>query len=95
MNLEFSSSTSERALGLIWNIHRDTFTFKSIIKYYSDTKRGMLSLISSIFDPLGILTPCLLQLKRIAQQLWKQYIDCDEPISNSLLKQWEIWKEDM
>ena len=49
VNLEFSSPTSERALGLIWNIQKDTFTFKPIIKYYPDTKRGILSLMSSIF----------------------------------------------
>ena len=51
--------------------------------------------MSSIFETLGILTPCLLQPKRIIQQLQKQNIDRDEPIPNSLLKQWEFWKEDM
>ena len=95
VNLEFSSPTSERALGLIWDIQKETFTFKPIIKYYPDTKCGILSLMSSIFDPLDILTPCLLQPKRIVQQLWKQNIEWDEPIPNSLLKQWAFWKEDM
>ena len=95
VNLEFSLPKSEQDLGLIWNIQKDTFTFKPIIKYYPDTKRGILSLMSSMLDLLGILTPCLLQPKRIVQQLWKQNIDWDEPIPNSLLKQWEFWKEDM
>ena len=94
VNLEFSSPTWEQDLGLIWNIQKDTFTFKPIIKYYLDTKRGILSLISSIFDALGTLTPFSLQPKRIAQQSWKQDIGWDEPILNSLLKQWEFWKED-
>ena len=48
VNLEFSSPTSERALGLIWNIQKDAFTFKPIIKYYRDTKSGILSLMPSI-----------------------------------------------
>ena len=43
VNLEFSSPTSERALGLIWNIQKDTFTFKPIIKCYPDTKHGIFS----------------------------------------------------
>ena len=51
--------------------------------------------MSSIFDALSIVTPCLLQPKGVVQQLWKQNIDWDEPIPNSLLKQWEFWKEDM
>ena len=46
--------------------------------------------MSSIFDP-----PYLLQPKRIIQQLWKQNIDRDEPIPNSLLNQWEFLKEYM
>ena len=74
VNLEFSLPTSERALGLIWNIQKNTFTFKPIIKYYPDTKRGILSLISSIFDPLGILTPCLLQPNLIVQQLFLLFL---------------------
>ena len=48
VNLEFSSPTLERALGLIWNIQKDAFTFKPIIKYYRDTKSGILSLMPSI-----------------------------------------------
>ena len=31
VNLEFSSPTSERALGLIWDIQKSKFTFKPII----------------------------------------------------------------
>ena len=51
--------------------------------------------MSSILDPLGILTLCLHQLKHIVQQLRKQNTGWDETIPNSLLKQWEFWKEDM
>ena len=51
--------------------------------------------MSSIFDALSIVTPCLLQPKGVVQQLWKQNIDWDEPVPNSLLKQREFWKEDM
>ena len=34
VNLEFSLPKSGRALGLIWNIKKDRFTFKPIIKSY-------------------------------------------------------------
>ena len=49
VTLEVSSLTSERALGLIWNVQKDTFTLKPIIKCYHDTRCGILSLMSSIF----------------------------------------------
>lgn len=61
VNLELPSLTSEQALGLIWNIQKDIFTFRPIIKCYPDTWNSQ----PSIFDPLDILTPCLLQPKRI------------------------------
>ena len=51
--------------------------------------------MSSIFDLLGIVSPCLLQPKRIVQQLWKQNIHWDEKISNNLLKQWGFCKKDI
>ena len=55
VNLDLNSLISERTLGLIWNIGNDTFTFKPVIKHLADTKRGILSNVSSVFDPLGIL----------------------------------------
>ena len=41
-NLEFPSPTSERVLELIWDIQKDTVTFRPIIKYYLDTKSAVL-----------------------------------------------------
>ena len=55
VNLDLNSLTSERTLGLIWNIENNTFTFKPVIKDLPDTKRGILSIVSSGFDPFGIL----------------------------------------
>ena len=35
----------------------ETFVFRPISKFYSLTKRGILSLVSTIFESSGILTP--------------------------------------
>ena len=67
VSLDFNSLISERTVGLIWNIENNTFTFKPVIKDLSDTKRGILSIVSSVFDPLGILTPSLIEAKHIIQ----------------------------
>lgn len=77
---------------MIWNINQDTPTFKPVNREYPNTKRGMLSLVSSVFDPLGILTPSLLEAKLIIQELWKLQIDWDSTIPLELEIRWIKWK---
>ena len=52
-------------------------------------------MISTIYDPLGILTPALLKPKKIIQDLWKKKIDWDETIPHQLLAQWNAQKQDL
>ena len=86
INLDLNSLISERTPGLIWNIENDTFTFKTVIKNLPHTKRGVLSIVSSVFDPLGILTPKLIEAECIIQQLWRERVDWDKPIPTNLNK---------
>ena len=72
VNLDLNSLISERTLGLIWNIENDTFSFRPVIKDLPDTKEGILNIVSSVFDQLGILTPSLIEAKYIIQQLWRK-----------------------
>ena len=65
----------ERALGILWNPEMDTFYIKYTIKSVIAVKRGILSLISSIFDPLGLIAPALIEPKWIIKQLWKRKTD--------------------
>ena len=54
-NLDLNSLLSERTLGLIWNIENNSFTFKPGIKDLSDTKRQILSIVSSFLTHLVYL----------------------------------------
>ena len=83
-NLDLNSLISERTLGLIRNIENDTFTSKPVINDLTDTKRGIVSVLSSVFDPLGILTPSLIEAKHIIQELWRGKEDWDKPIPTYL-----------
>ena len=86
VNLDLNYLISERTLGLIWNIENDTFTFKPVVKDLPDTKRKILSIASSVFDPLGILTPSLIEAKYIIRQLWRERVDWDKPIPTCVNK---------
>ena len=63
VNLDLDKIPLDRALGILWNSDNDTFKIKAAIKSFSSSKRGLLSFISSVFDPLGLLTPSMLEAK--------------------------------
>ena len=84
---------TEKILGIMWNYKKVTLNIKYSNTSYQNTKRGILSHISSISDPLGLLVPFLLEPKRIIQQLWKENIEDDEKISETLNNRWITWKQ--
>ena len=59
----------ERALGVQWLVDSDELGFNIILKDKPLTGRGILSTISSIYDPLGMAAPILLPGKKILQDL--------------------------
>ena len=50
----------ERALGVQWCVESDTFQFRIVLQDKPLTRRGILSTISSVYDPLGFLAPVIL-----------------------------------
>ena len=43
----------ERALGVIWDTNSDSFVYEVVKRNIAGTRRKMLSLIASLFDPIG------------------------------------------
>ena len=91
VNLEKSETPLERALGIQWNISSDTLCFKISPKQQPCTRRGILSIVNSLYDPLGFLTPMVLPAKRIIQELCRSNLGWDSEIPVSLAKRWETW----
>ena len=86
---------TERMLGLQWNVESDTFTFDISEKRSASTRRGVLSTVASIYDPIGFIAPFILEGKMILQELCRRGVSWDDPISDSLLSRWEAWKADI
>lgn len=57
LDLDRDKLPLELALGLKWCIESDSFKFRFIIKDKPQTRCGSLSMISSVYDPLGFLAP--------------------------------------
>ena len=55
------------------------------------TRRGILSLSSSVFDPFGLTAPYALTPKCILQELCKNNMQWDDTISGHLLSKWNEW----
>ena len=68
MDLRHSALPNERALGLEWDPEEDTFKIKVKKKEPVLTKRGLLSYVSSVYDPLGFVSPFVLTAKKLFQQ---------------------------
>jgi len=62
----------ERALGVRGNIETDEFVLKVQLKRKPPTRRGLLSVMSSVYDPLGFISPFLLSAKIILQDLCRR-----------------------
>ena len=82
----------ERALGVQWAIESDMFGFRIVIKDQPLTRRGILSTISSVYDPLGIAAPFLLVGKKILQDLCRTKLGWDDEISEEFRVRWERWR---
>ena len=85
----------ERALGICWDTERDTFKFQIDIKEKPITRRGMLSIVSSVYDPLGLVAPFILKGKRILQLLCQDEIGWDERVDDSVIDDWLIWQKSL
>ena len=80
-----------QTLGLLWEPDSDYFRYSIQMDQKPSTKRGILSTIASIYDPLGLLSPTMLDAKLILQDLTKSKIGWDDPIPPDSLQHWTAW----
>ena len=85
LNLDFYDLPIERTLGYLWNCERDEFIFRFKPTGEARSKRSILSAISSVYDPLGLLAPIVLVAKIILQDIWRLKCGWDETLPASIL----------
>ncbi|CAH0722823.1 unnamed protein product, partial [Brenthis ino] len=82
-----------KVLGLIWNTRDDKLLLKYDISQTDldsvYTKRSILKVIASVYDPCGYAVPIVLPAKLFFQKLWKQKILWDTKINSNLLNEWK------
>lgn len=86
-----SEDSSIKTLGVSWIPNLDCFEYKSQntpCELTRVTKRSILSFISKVFDPLGLLGAITIRAKLIIQGLWQLKIGWDEALPAQLHTQW-------
>ena len=67
-----TSFPREKAFRVNWNIGTDTLGFKLNLHGKPTTRRQMLSMISNIYDPLGLAAPFFLKGKKDIARLMQK-----------------------
>ena len=63
-----ASTNQAKMLGINWDIESDNLGLRVINKSFIPTRRGVLSVLCSIYDPLGFIAPYILEPKLIVQE---------------------------
>ena len=87
------ASTHPKALGLGCNSDSDTmFTSLNLAPTCTPTKRGIIADVAKTFDVLGWISPCIVVMKIMYQQLWEEELGWDEEIPKHFQDHHKLWK---
>lgn len=95
IDLDLDALPLECTLGVQWCVESDSFEFSVVVQDKPCTRRGILSTISPIYDPIGFVAPLMLQGKSILQELCSLHLDWDNPIPEDTKMRWEKWRMEL
>lgn len=90
----------QRVLGLLWDSESDCFLFSPTLNKIDSellqgrrvpTKREMLSVVMSVYDPLGFVTPLTIRGRILMQQVWRSGIGWDDQLDAETQQKWNSW----
>lgn len=82
----------QNSLGLSWNLETDSFNFQVNQEEKPFMKRGVLSTVNSLYDPLGFLAPVVVQGKALLRELSSEQSDWNAPLSTERQTEWNKWR---
>ena len=95
---------SSKVLGMEWDADTDLLRFHAKFQNVEDfflslkitknpvwTKRLILKLSATVYDPLGLISPYTVKARSILQELWKIELGWDDAIPQDYAKRWSDW----
>ena len=77
-----------KVLGLKWNTQDDKLSYPTSHTSNVCTKREVVRATSSLYDPLGALSPVHIQGKIFIQKLWRSNLGWDDCLPDDLVQEW-------
>lgn len=95
MDLTREPLPTQRALGVVWDVQQDQLAVKVNVLERPATKRGLLSIVSSVYDPMGFISPITIRAKLLFQDECRRKKGWDEPLTNQNDEAWKKWLEEL
>ena len=100
LDLTQDNLPAQCSLSVFWNLETDAFTYKVPVPDKPFTRCRVLSVVNSIYDPLGLAAPVLLDGRVLLQRLVAMgkkktstvSLGWDDPLAEELASGWQCWK---
>ena len=91
---ERDSNTEQKVLGTNWNYVEDEFLFKfqthvESARGLKPTKRNVLRVIAGLYDPMGLVSPIIVKMKILLQDICKANYHWDADLNSELKTRWQ------
>lgn len=90
---EFTLHEHSKALGIRWDVNQDGFFYvcPSWEKEVKVTKRSMLKIVASLYDPLGLVVPIVMVGRMLFQEATRLGLTWDDVVPSKLTTKWSKW----
>nr|XP_044248764.1 uncharacterized protein LOC123002519 [Drosophila takahashii] len=97
---ENADKGTEKVLGMWWDTKEDMIRYRVSPRYKQGevlqgkrrpTKREFLSMMMSIYDPLGLISFFVMYAKTMFQEIWRSGCQWDDPILEAEWIKWKRW----
>ena len=82
-----------KLLGVPWDKSEDTLGVTFPNSPAELVKRGILANLAKVYDPLGLVSPVMLDGKRINRETCNQKVTWDAPLPEVITRQWIAWEK--
>ena len=85
-------------LGMVWKTTTDSLSFRFRREKFRaaqldgsapPTKREMLRVVMSVYDPLGLVSYITIEARIILREAWREDAGWDDPLSTGIRQRWK------